>query len=253
MTVSEHLLAKARERLIVALDVSNRREAFKLVRQLQDQVGAYKIGMQLYNSEGPDMVEYIQLYGGKVFVDLKFHDIPNTVAQTSRVMARRQAFMFTMHAGGGSKMLKAAVQSCAEEADQLGYERPLALGVTVLTSISQADFEQELGGHDGIQEHVARLAKMGEQAGLDGVVCSPHEIKTVRETCGPGFLIVSPGVRPAWAGHDDQSRIMTPKEAILQGASYLVVGRPITKAENPEDAARLIVTEMAEALAELES
>jgi len=253
MTSRETLLARARERLIVALDVSNRREAFRLVRQLQDQVDAYKIGMQLYNSEGPDMVEYIQLYGGKVFVDLKFHDIPNTVAQTSRVMARRQAFMFTMHAGGGSKMLKAAVESCAEEADHLGYERPLSLAVTVLTSISQEAFEQELGGRTSIQEHVARLAKISVEAGLDGVVCSPHEITMVRETCGPDFLIVSPGVRPSWAGHDDQSRIMTPKEAIQQGASYLVVGRPITKAEDPEDAARLIVEEMAEALAELEN
>ena len=250
MTTSEWR-EKARERLIVALDVPNRREAFRLVRILQDQVGAYKVGMQLYNSEGPDMVEYIQLYGGKVFVDLKFHDIPNTVAQTSRVMARRQAFMYTLHAGGGSKMLHSAVEACAEEADKIEVARPLSLAVTVLTSISQEDFEKELGGNGSIKDHVVSLAHTAISAGLDGVVCSPHEIKPIRESCGNDFLIVSPGVRPVWAGTDDQSRIMTPKAAILEGASYLVVGRPITKAKDPVEASRLIVEEMAEALAEL--
>jgi orotidine-5'-phosphate decarboxylase len=233
-----------RERLIVALDVPTRKEAFQLVKLLDGEVGAYKIGMQLYNSEGPDIVRDIQLLGGRVFVDLKFHDIPNTVAQTSRVMARRQAFMYTMHAGGGSKMLRTAVESAAEEAAQLGVERPLAIGVTVLTSISQSVFEQEMGVKMPIVEHVVALAKLAKEAGMDGVVCSPQEIAPVRAACGDKLLIITPGVRPAWAASDDQARVMTPGEAISAGASYLVVGRPITKAQDPKEAARRIVEEM---------
>ena len=248
--ITEQLREEARKRLIVALDVSSRREAFHFVRLLNDVVGAYKIGMQLYNSDGPDMVEYIQLYGGKVFVDLKFHDIPNTVAQTSRVMARREAFMYTLHASGGSKMLRASAEAAADEAKLLGIDKPLSLGVTVLTSISQEEFTNELGLNTTIGEHVVTLAKMAKESGLDGVVCSPHEIKDIRACCGNDFLIVTPGVRPAWAATDDQERIMTPKEAIKNGASYLVVGRPITKAEDPVKAANLIVDEMAVALAE---
>ena len=236
-----------RERLIVALDVPTRKEAFQLVKLLDGEVGAYKIGMQLYNSEGPDIVRDIQLFGGRVFVDLKFHDIPNTVAQTSRVMARRAAFMYTMHAGGGSKMLRTAVESAAEEAAGLGVERPLAIGVTVLTSISQSEFEQEMGVKIPIEDHVVALATLVQEAGMDGVVCSPQEIAPVRAACGDKLLIVTPGVRPAWAASDDQARVMTPGEAIRAGASYLVVGRPITKAENPKEAARRIVNEMLEA------
>ena len=249
--VTDKLREEAKKRLIVALDVSSRREAFHYVRILQDQVGAYKIGMQLYNSEGPDMVEYVQLYGGKIFVDLKFHDIPNTVAQTSRVMARREAYMYTLHASGGSKMLKAAAQAAAEEAKLLGVDKPLSLGVTVLTSMSQKDFTEEMGFNVDIKDHVLNLALMAQKSGLDGIVCSPHEIEAIRQACGKDFLIVTPGVRPKWAGVDDQERIMTPKEAIQKGASYLVVGRPITKADDPHQAAKMIIEEMAQALAEL--
>jgi orotidine-5'-phosphate decarboxylase len=233
-----------RERLIVALDVPTRKEAFQLVKLLDGEVGAYKIGMQLYNSEGPDIVRDIQLLSGRVFVDLKFHDIPNTVAQTSRVMARRQAFMYTMHAGGGSKMLSTAVKAAAEEAALLGVEKPLAIGVTVLTSIRQSEFEEEMGVKIPIVDHVVALAKLAHAAGMDGVVCSPQEIALVRAACGDNLLIVTPGVRPAWAASDDQARVMTPGEAISAGASYLVVGRPITKSDNPKEAAQRIVEEM---------
>ncbi|MEG1537318.1 MAG: orotidine-5'-phosphate decarboxylase [Clostridiales bacterium] len=177
-------LTQMRERLIIALDVSSRQEAFALVKQLEGQVGAYKIGMQLYNSEGPDIVRDIQLLGGKVFVDLKFHDIPNTVAQTSRVMVRHQAFMFTLHAGGGSKMLQAAQEALLEEAAKLNLPRPLSLGVTVLTSVSQDEFETEMGIHKPIVQHVTDLAKIAQAAGLSGVVCSPQEIGYIREACG---------------------------------------------------------------------
>jgi len=241
------LREEMRGRLIVALDVPTRKEAFQLVKTLDGEVGAYKIGMQLYNSEGPDIVRDIQLFGGKVFVDLKFHDIPNTVAQTSRVMTRRQAFMYTMHAGGGSKMLRTAVEAAEEEAAAQNLEKPLAIAVTVLTSINQSTFEQEMGVKAPIVEHVVELAKMAQQAGMDGVVCSPQEIGPVRAACGPDMLIVTPGIRPAWASSNDQERVMTPQAAIRAGASYLVVGRPITTAEEPKEAARRIVAEMMEA------
>ncbi len=238
-------LKQMQEKIIIALDVPNREQAFELVKQLNGLVGAYKIGMQLYNSEGPDIVRDIQLLGGKVFVDLKFHDIPNTVAQTSRVMARRQAYMYTMHAGGGSKMLQAAQEALVDEAAKLGVPQPLSLGVTVLTSISQEDFEEEMGVQRPIVEHVVHLAKIAKAAGLSGVVCSPKEIGPIRQACGEDFLIVTPGVRPLWAAADDQKRVMTPGEAIGAGASYLVIGRPITKAQDPAAAAMKIAQEMA--------
>ncbi len=239
-------MANMKDRLIVALDVPTRKEAFQLLKILDGEVGAYKIGMQLYNSEGPDIVRDIQCLGGKVFVDLKFHDIPNTVAQTSKIMADRGAFMFTVHTSGGYKMLKAAADAVEEESKVVGVNKPLILGVTVLTSISQQIFEQEVGINRSIADHVVHLAKIAQSAGLPGVVSSPWEITPIRESCGDDLLIVTPGVRPKWAAANDQERIMTPKEAIERGASYLVVGRPITAAKDPVEAARLIVAEMEE-------
>ncbi|MCR4963529.1 MAG: orotidine-5'-phosphate decarboxylase [Firmicutes bacterium] len=243
----EDRIQQAREKIIVALDVASREQAFDLVKRLSGKVGAYKVGMQLYNSEGPDIVRDIQLLGGRVFIDLKFHDIPNTVAQTSRVMVRRQAFMFTLHASGGSKMMQAAQQALQEEAEKNGLPQPLSLAVTVLTSISQEDLRQEMGVDKPIAQHVAVLAKLAKQSGLAGVVCSPQEISAIRQTCGKDFLIVTPGVRPTWASADDQQRITTPAQAMQAGADYLVIGRPITKAEDPAAAADKIAREMAEA------
>ncbi len=239
-------LAEMRSRLIVALDVSDRNDALKLVEQLSPEVGAFKVGMQLYNSTGPAIVKDIQDAGGNVFIDLKFHDIPNTVGQAARVMSRKGAFMYTVHAGGGSKMLQAAADSAAEEAKYFAAPRPLSLAVTVLTSLSQEELSQELAINRSVAEHVVALAKMAKASGIDGVVCSPQELDMVRAACGDDFLIVTPGVRPRWAAVNDQKRIMTPKEAIARGASYIVVGRPILKAESPVEAARKIVTEMAE-------
>ena len=243
----ERNVQKASEKIIVALDVSSREQAFDLVKRLSGKVGAYKVGMQLYNSEGPDIVRDIQLLGGRVFIDLKFHDIPNTVAQTSRVMVKRQAFMFTLHASGGSKMMRAAQQALLDEAAQNHLPTPLSLAVTVLTSISQEDFQQEMGVDKPIAQHVVALAKMAKASGLAGVVCSPQEIAAIRQACGKDFLIVTPGVRPVWAGADDQQRITTPAQAIQAGADYLVIGRPITKAADPAAAAEKIALEMAEA------
>lgn len=237
-----------KERLIVALDVSTRKEAFQMVKELDGEVGAYKIGMQLYNSEGPDIMRDIQLLGGKVFLDLKFHDIPNTVAQVARVITRKQAFMFTLHACGGLKMLEVASEGARDEAEKAGVCKPLAVAVTVLTSISQKVFEDEIGIKQPIAQQVREWALLSQKAGLDGVVCSPWEIQPVREACGKDFVIVTPGVRPVWSASNDQERIMTPKEAIEKGATYLVVGRPITTHESPKEAARLVIREMEEAV-----
>ncbi|MGI6686085.1 MAG: orotidine-5'-phosphate decarboxylase [Bacillota bacterium] len=237
-----------KEKLIVALDVSTRKEALQLAEQLWDSVGAFKIGMQLYNSEGPDIIRDIQALGGKVFVDLKFHDIPNTVCQTSRVITRREAFMFSIHASGGMEMMKKSAHAVREVSQEINIVKPLVIAITVLTSINQEVFQNEVGILRPIEEQVVNWAKLAQEAGLDGVVASPKEIKAIRNACGPDFVIVTPGIRPLWAISNDQKRVMTPKEAVRAGATYLVVGRPITSHPQPWDAAKKIVEEMEEAL-----
>ena len=239
--------AEAKEKIIVALDVPTRQDAMALVEKLHDEVGAFKIGLQLYNAEGPDIIHDIQAAGGKVFVDLKFHENPNTLAQTTTVITGRGAFMFTVHAGGGSRMLEATAKAKNETAAEKNIQNPIALAVTVLTSISQEEFEQEIGISRKVEDQVVHWAKMAQNAGMDGVVASPKEIKAIREACGDNLVIVTPGIRPRWAAANDQSRIMTPKEAVEAGANYLVIGRPITKHEDPAAAARLIVDEIIEA------
>lgn len=238
--------AEAKEKIIVALDVATAKEAMELVELLHDEVGAFKIGLQLYNAEGPDIIHDIQEAGGKVFVDLKFHDIPNTVAQTTKVITGRGAFMFTVHAGGGARMLEATANAKNQTATEKGVDNPIALAVTVLTSLSQEEFENEIGIARKVEDQVIHWAKMAKNAGMDGVVASPKEIKAIRQACGDDLIIVTPGIRPLWAAANDQSRIMTPKQAVEAGADYLVIGRPITKHENPVAAARLIVDEITE-------
>ncbi|MCL2677767.1 MAG: orotidine-5'-phosphate decarboxylase, partial [Clostridiales bacterium] len=233
-----------KDKLIVALDVAGRAQALRLVEALSGHVGAFKIGMQLFDSEGPQIVRDVQALGGRVFVDLKFHDIPNTVAEAAKVISQKGAFMFTVHASGGYKMMRAAAEASREAALQAGVGRPLVVGVTVLTSISQQVFNEEIGIPRTIAEQVVDWAKLAQKAGLDGVVASPLELAAIREACGKDFLIVTPGVRPRWAAANDQERVMTPGEAIAQGASYLVVGRPITAHADPRAAAGLIAAEM---------
>ncbi|MDT3698245.1 MAG: orotidine-5'-phosphate decarboxylase [Thermincola sp.] len=238
----------AKDRLIVALDVDSIEEALGLVQRLQDHVGVFKVGMQLFNSEGPDVVRRIQDAGGKVFLDLKLHDIPNTVGQASAVLTRQRVFMFNVHSAGGSEMMTKAVQMTRQEAVGAGMPLPLVIGVTVLTSINQAILENEMGVARSVEEQVVCWAKLAKESGLNGVVASPQEIRAIRAACGSDFLIVTPGVRPAWAAVNDQKRVMTPREAVEAGASYLVVGRPITGAADPVEAAQRIVEEMEEGL-----
>jgi orotidine-5'-phosphate decarboxylase len=243
----------AKDRIILALDVDETEEAMSLVRQLAAHVGAFKVGMQLFNSVGPDIVRQVQDLGGRVFVDLKLHDIPNTVAGAARVIARLGCFMYTVHAAGGSAMIRAAADAVRdlqhESGESTGLEgraqTPIMLAVTVLTSIDQRQLEQELliTGMP-IRDVTVRLAKMAQTAGAGGVICSPHEIAAVRTACGPDFRIVTPGIRPVWHGSNDQKRITTPADAVKLGADYIVIGRPITRAPHPPSAAVRIAEEI---------
>lgn len=237
---------QAKDRIILALDVDTEKEALALVETLYDRVGAFKVGMQLFNSVGPGIVQKINQLGGRVFVDLKFHDIPNTAAAAGRVMTRLDAFMYNVHIAGGREMMTAVVKSTAEEANRLGVNPPAVLGVTVLTSISSTQLREEMKVDKRVEELVVEWAVMAQECGLSGVVASPQETALIREACGPDFLIVTPGIRPAWSAAGDQKRITTPREALDKGADYMVIGRPIRQAADPREAAARIIEELEE-------
>ncbi len=227
-----------RERLIVALDVSSAREAVKIVASLVDSVQTYKVGLQLYTAEGPQMVRDLVGSGRKVFLDLKYHDIPNTVAAAVREAAKLGVSMLTVHASGGTKMLQAAVEAAREK-----DSGPQILAVSVLTSMDDQDLN-EIGVHGQVVDQVVWLASLALEAGCSGVVSSAQEVKTLREKLGTDFLAITPGVRPAGTAHGDQARVTTPAEAIAAGATHIVVGRPITEAANPAEAAAKILQEL---------
>ena len=233
----------ADDRLIVALDVSTMDAMKEIVTSLGDAVSFYKVGMELFYAEGEQTVRYLQAQNKQVFLDLKLHDIPNTVAHGVSSLTRLGANLITMHGQGGPVMMKAAVQAARETAEQLGVERAKLLAITVLTSFDDEAWTST-GGQLPISDQVIRLAKLAKECGMDGVVCSALEAKMIREACGDDFLIVTPGIRPSFAATDDQKRIATPASALQDGASRLVIGRPITQAENPREAVRLIIEEM---------
>ena len=223
-------------RILVALDVESAAQATRLADTLRGTVGGFKIGKQLFTAEGPTVVRALADRGDRVFLDLKFHDIPNTVSGAVASAVRTGAWMVNVHASGGRQMMEAAAEAATRTAQTLGRTRPLVIGVTVLTSLDQTQL-RETGVDAPVLEHVVHLAKLAEQAGLDGVVASPQEIAAIRRACGPQFLIVTPGIRPTAGTKDDQARTMGPAEAVTAGASYLVVGRPITAAADPRAAA----------------
>ena len=233
-----------RERLVLALDVDNFKKAEQLVGKLSDYVGVFKIGSQLFTAEGAKVVNMINDKGGKVFLDLKFHDIPNTVARAAEIAAKLGVYIFNVHTSGGYEMMKAAAEATKKTSLALGINKPIILGVTLLTSINQEILEKEIGIKKELEEQVVHLAKLAKAAGLDGVVASSWEIKEIRKTCGEGFLILTPGIRPACKSSDDQKRVMAPREAIKLGADFLVIGRPIRNAVNPVEAAKEILREM---------
>jgi orotidine-5'-phosphate decarboxylase len=234
----------AKNKLIVALDVETAREALNLFSALKDVAGMFKIGSQLFTASGPGLVREIVSAGGRIFLDLKFHDIPNTVAAAGVEATRLGVSIFDVHACGGSEMMRRTAEAVAETALREGINRPLIIGITVLTSSDDSTLA-ETGFSSGTTEQVLRMARLAAKSGLDGVVASPHEVKLVRETVKQNnFVIVTPGVRPIGVATDDQRRVMTPAEAVRAGADYLVVGRAILKASDPALAAHQIIAEM---------
>lgn len=234
----------AKDRLIVALDVPGRAEALRLVDTLNPAGVRFKVGLELFTAAGPALVEELAGRGAGVFLDLKFHDIPNTAAGAARAAARLGAWMFNVHAAGGVEMMRRAREAADEGAAAAGRPRPLVIAVTVLTSLDGRALREEVGVSRDPAGQVAFWADAARRAGLDGVVCSPQEVAVVKEACGAGFLAVTPGVRPSWAARGDQQRIATPAGAIAAGADYLVVGRPITADPDPLVAARRVLEEM---------
>ena len=232
-----------KDRLIVALDVDSLDEVKKLVGILAQEVGMFKIGKQLFTCAGPQAVRLVQELGGEIFLDLKFHDIPNTVAKAAIEATRLGVKMFNVHASGSLEMMRQTVKEVRRVCRQEKRRRPIMLAVTVLTSLNQEDLER-VGVNQKVAAQVVRLALLTKEAGMDGVVASPQEVSAIREACGPRFVIVTPGIRPASADHNDQQRVMTPQDAVRSGVDYIVVGRPIVEAKDLVAAARAIVADM---------
>jgi len=233
-----------RNPILAALDVPTADEALRLVQQLAPVSGGFKVGSELFAAAGPDIVRRIRDLGATVFLDLKFHDIPNTVARAVAAAARLDVQMLTVHASGGTEMLKAAEQAARETADQLGQSPPLVLGVTVLTSLDN-DALSQVGLEPDVSRQVRRLAQLASQAGLRGLVCSPREVAELRQMLPAAMQLVIPGIRPIVVAGDDQKRTLTPREALALGADWLVIGRPICAAQDPRTAAEQILNDLA--------
>lgn len=230
---------KPTERLFAAIDTPDLERAVSLARDLRGFIGGVKLGKEFFTANGPEGVRRVNETGMPVFLDLKFHDIPNTVAGAVRSCLALSPVIVNVHAAGGPTMMSAAREAAGMEAG-----RPLVVAVTVLTSLDHSDI-RATGIRDGVVEQVTRLAVLARDSGLDGVVCSAHEIMRLRGACGRDFKIITPGIRPAWAARGDQKRTVTPAEAVHLGADYLVIGRPITSADDPVGAARRIADELA--------
>ena len=237
----------ASEHIFIPLDTSDIDEALQISKSLKGLVGGVKIGKEFFTALGPEGVARVSELGMPLFADLKFHDIPNTVAGAVRSVVRLKPSILNVHAQGGRAMLESACDAAGEEAARIGIPQPLILGVTVLTSMDDQDLT-DIGVSDKTLDQVKRLATLCQDCGLGGVVCSAAEIEVLREICGKEFKLLTPGIRPSWAAANDQKRVVTPGEAIKRGADYLVIGRPIYGADDPAEAARKIATEIAEAV-----
>ncbi len=236
-------MMEAAKKIIIALDTASQEKALQLASLLKSQVDYFKVGLELFCSCGPEVVYRLKEMGLKIFLDLKFHDIPRTVAGAAEVALRMGVDMFNVHISGGGEMVEKTVERLKEKAAE-GQKVPLALGVTVLTSLNEDNLYRELGVNRPLWQHAEELAALGQLKGLDGVVASPREAERIRERCGPRFLIVTPGVRPLWAKRQDQKRVLTPAEALKAGADYLVIGSPVTAADAPEEALARILREI---------
>lgn len=233
----------ARGGVLVALDTTDLAAAKGWAQATRGAVAGIKLGLEFFNARGPAGVAEVAALGAPLFLDLKFHDIPNTVAGAVRAVAPLKPMILNLHASGGAAMMRAALDAAREGAGRLGVAPPKLIAVTVLTSMNEEDLAA-VGQQANASDQVRRLAALTQSCGLDGVVCSPHEIAVLRRDLGPGFLLVTPGVRPSWAAAGDQKRVMEPRQAMDAGADYLVIGRPITGAADPGQAARRIAAEI---------
>lgn len=231
------------DRIIIALDVQTKEEGIALVSRLKD-ARTFKVGLELFTAEGPALFRKLKALRKDIFLDLKLHDIPNTVGGAVRSAFKHGVQMMTIHTSGGREMMAKAAEVAREIARESGRPKPVLLGVTILTSLKGADLE-EVGQGSDVASQVLRLAGLAKAAGMDGVVCSPQEIEVLRKEYGRELAIVTPGIRPVWAAAQDQKRIMTPAEAVAKGADYLVIGRPITGAPSPNEAFLRVVEELA--------
>lgn len=244
MTLIDPKAVLPKDRILVGIDTPDRGVAIGLAERVGRDVGGIKLGLEFYNAHGPDGVRAVA-GGTPLFLDLKYHDIPNTVAGAVRsAVAACRPMILNVHASGGAAMLRAGVAANRETAEAVGIARPRLIAVTVLTSLDDGDLEA-VGQRGPSGEQALRLARLAQDAGCDGVVCSPLEIEAIRAACGRDFLLVVPGIRPAGSVDDDQKRVMTPGRAVALGADYLVIGRPITRADDPAAVAREIALEIA--------
>lgn len=230
--------------IICAIDTTEVDYATMLAEGVRDHVGGIKLGLEFFTANGAAGVRQMSALKVPVFLDLKFHDIPNTVAKAIRATAGINTFMMTVHTAGGRNMMRAAIEASDSVSQTTGKERPLIIGVTMLTSLDQDDLDM-IGYRDRLPDQVLRLADLAQNCGLDGVVCSPYEIHQLKKHCGSEFRLVVPGIRPAGNETHDQKRVMTPREALERGAEYLVVGRPITEHARPAEAAQALARELA--------
>ena len=235
---------KANERIILALDVPGYDEAMEVVRTFKDHIDIFKIGSELFTSAGPRIVKDINAMGKKVFLDLKFHDIPNTVSKSAVAAARLRVFMFNVHTSGGFEMMKQVADTLVKYSLENNVPRPKLIGVTILTSIDKKTLRDDIGIEADMPDQVRHLASLAKEAGLDGVVASPEDAADLRARFGEDFLIVTPGIRPSWSAMDDQKRASTPLAALKNGASYLVIGRAVTSASDPLGALKKIEDEI---------
>jgi len=236
---------RATQRIIIALDVKTVLDALTLVDKLEE-AEVFKVGLELFTAEGPSLFAELRDRQKRLFLDLKLHDIPNTVAGAVASGTRHGIHMMTLHASGGKEMMLRAKEAAETEAQNTGLPRPLLLGVTILTSLKESQLA-EIGMEANTEAQVLRLARLAKEAGMDGVVCSPWEIELIKEECGKSFLVVSPGIRPSWAAAQDQKRIMTPSQALRKGADFIVIGRPVTQAPSPPEALASIIDELEKA------
>lgn len=231
------------DRILCALDTTDPHGAYGLAAKLRKYVGGIKLGLEFFGAQGPSGFSHVAKSGMPIFLDLKLHDIPHTVAKAIHALMPLKPMIMTIHTGGGPAMMKAAAQAAEQAARDVGCDKPIIVGVTILTSMDESDLEA-VGLSTPVQSQVVRMARLAQKNGLDGVVCSPFEITAIREACGPDFKLVVPGIRPTGSAVGDQKRVMTPAEAVENGADYIVIGRPITQADDPVQAAKNIAEEL---------